>query len=239
MVDLILGIGLSLPIVLSSGIAVVTGVSQGVSEQHKQNADSANTTRMLKFHVDTWIDPTERGGSRVALHSGIVTLHHDKVWVEAKSPDTGWPVDEKHHPFTGFYIAYPDDNRPTTRGLVSTISVDPPVLNWIYIDKDTLELKYSNRSGSIEHHVGSWDWTSEDDDSSITFDEWEGFVAVEEEPGQWALYFDLNDDGLKKHRKGRDIVEVTLNRRVVTGQEVNKWGLKEEGNMGFKATREV
>ncbi|KAK5121356.1 hypothetical protein LTR85_005522 [Meristemomyces frigidus] len=239
MVDFIMGIGLSLPIVMSTGIAAVTGVSQGVSEQHKQNADAANTTRMLKFHIDTCIDPADRKGTAAVLHDGIVTLYDDKLWVEAKSPDTGWPVNDKHHPFTGFYIAYPDDNRPTTRGLVSTITVDPPMLNWTYIDKDTSELKYANRSGSIEHHVGSWDWTSEDNDSSITFDEWEGFMAVEEKPGEWALYFDLNDDGLKKHKKGRKTVEVTLNRRVITGQEVNKWGLKEEGNIGFKSTREV
>lgn len=238
MVDFIMGLGLSLPIVMSTGIAAVTGVSQGVSEQHKQNADAANTTRMLKFHIDVWVDPAERQKG-VNLHGGIVTLHDDQLWIEAKSPDTGWPVNDKHHPFTGFYIAYPDDNRPTTRGLVSTISVDPPMLNWIYIDKDTLELKYANRSGSIEHHVGSWDWTSEDNDSSIVFDEWEGFLAVEEKPGEWALYFDLNDDGLKKHKKGRKTVEITLVRRVITGQEVNKWGLKEEGNIGFKSTREV
>ncbi|KAK5130870.1 hypothetical protein LTR08_001591 [Meristemomyces frigidus] len=238
--DFILGLGLALPIVTSTGVSVTTGVAQGVSEQHKQNADAANTTRMLKFHIDIRVDPSQqaRKGAR-ELHNGIVTVHDDKLWVEAKSPDTGWPVNEKHHPFTGFYIAYPDDNRPVTRGLVSTISVDPPMLNWIYADKDTLEMKYSNKSGSIEHHVGSFDWTSEDNDSSVTFDEWEGFTAVEEKPGQWALYFDMDDNGLKMHHKGRNTMEVSLVRRVITGQEVNKWGLKEQGNIGFKSTREI
>ena len=238
MVDFVLGIGLALPITAATGVSVVTGVAQGVSEQHKQNAE--NATRMLKFHIDVRVEPSQqkrKGANK--LHNGIVTLHDDKLWVEAKSPDTGWPVNEKSHPFTGFYIAYPDDNRPMTRGLVSTISVDPPMLNWMYVDKDTLEMKYSNKSGSIEHHVGDYDWTSEDNDSSITFDDWEGFTAMEEKPGQWALYFDMNDDGLKKHKKGRNTMEVSLVRRVVTGQEVNKWGLKEEGNIGFKKTREI
>ena len=193
MVDFVLGLGLALPIVAATGVSVVTGVAQGVSEQHKQNAE--NATRMLKFHIDIRVEPSyqKRKGAN-KLHNGIVTLHDDKLWVEAKSPDTAWPVYERSHPFTGFYIAYPDDNRPMTRGLVSTISVDPPMLNWMYVDKDTLEMKYSNRSGSIEHHVGSYDWTSEGNDSSITFDDWEGFTAMEEEPGQWALYFDRDDD---------------------------------------------
>ena len=233
--EILMGLGMALPVATTTGISVVTGVAQGVSEQKKQNADSSNQTRMLKFHVDAWDDSKQRN-----LHNYIVTLRNDKVWIEPKSSITRLPDNVAHHPFTGFYLAYPDDNRPYIRGLVSTISVDPPMLNWIYIDKDTLEVKYAGRSGSIEHHVGSFDWTSEDsEDSCITFDDWEGFLAVEEEPGQWALYFDLNDDGLKGVKKGRKAVEVSLVRRVISEQETNKWGLAGEGNIGFKKTREV
>ena len=240
MVDFILGLGLALPLVATTGISVTTGVAQGVSEQKKANADASNQTRMLKFHADVRIDPSVRNGKGGELNDYIVTLTKDKLWLEPKSKITRLPEDVSHHPFTGFYIAYPDDDRPYTRGLVSTISVDPPMLNWIYIDKDTLEVKYASRSGSIAHHVGSFDWTSEDSaDSCITFDEYEGFIAVEESVGQWALYFDLEDDGLKEHKKGRRTVEVSLQRRVISDQETNKWGLAGEGNIGFKKTREV
>lgn len=235
-----MGLGMALPIATTTGVSVVTGVAQGVSEQKKQNADAANQTRMLKFHVDVWVDPKQRKGRGAELNNCIVTLRNDKLWVEPKSPITRLPDNVAHHPFTGFYLAYPDDNRSYTRGLVSTVSVDPPMLNWIYIDKDTLEVKHANRSGSIEHHVGDYDWTSEDsDDSCITFDDWEGFLAVEEEPGQWALYFDLNDDGLKGYKKGRRTVEISLVRRVISDQDTNKWGLSNEGNIGFRKTREV
>lgn len=238
--EYVMGLGLALPIVSATGVSVVTGVAQGVSEQKKQNADASNQVRMLKFHVDVWVDPNARKGRGADLNNNIVTLRNDKVWVEPKSPITRLPEDVAHHPFTGFYLAYPDDNRPYTRGLVSTISVDPPVLNWIYIDKDTHEVKYATRTGSIQHHVGSYDWTSEDSSNScITFDDWEGFVAVEEKSGEWALYFDINDDGLKAQKKGRKTMEVSLQRRVISDQETNKWGLAGEGNIGFKKTREV
>ncbi|KAK5109951.1 hypothetical protein LTR62_006440 [Meristemomyces frigidus] len=238
-IDVILGLGIALPVVGAGGISVVTGVAQGVQEQHKQNADSSNQRRMLKFHLDVNIDASMRKGNSAVLQGAIITVHDDKLWIEAQDPETGWPVEKSHHPFTGFYLAYPDDNRPSTRGVVSTISVDPPMLNWIYVDNTTYELKYANRSGSIEHHVGSFDWTSDDLDSCITFDDFEGFVAVEEQPGKWALYFDMDDDGLKGIGKAKKAVEVSLVRRVITGQEVNKWGLTEEGNMGFRATKEV
>lgn len=238
--DVLFGFAIGLPVVSATGVSVVTGVAQGVSEQKKVNADSSNQTRMMKFHIDVWVDAQWRNNKGSQLHGGIVTVRDGKLWVESKSPITKLPEDVAHHPFTGFYIAYPDDNRSYTRGLVTTISVDPPMLNWVYIDKDTYEAKHASRSGSIEHYVGDYDWTTEEsEDSCITFDDWEGFVAVEETPGEWALYFDKDDDGLKKAKKGKKVVEVHLQRRVITGQEVNKWGLKEEGNIGFKATREV
>ncbi|CZT17336.1 uncharacterized protein RCC_03170 [Ramularia collo-cygni] len=245
MVDAIVGLALSLAIVMPVGISVTTGVAQGVSEQHKQNADASNQTRMLKFHLDVLLDPELRSPKYSALHNSIITLHHDKVWVDVKNPATNLPLEGKDgtpgaHPFTGFYVAYPDDQRSYTRGLVSTISVDPPMLNWIYINKDTYEVKYASRSGSIMHHVGDFDWTTEDnEDSMVIFNKFEGFVAVEEEEGKWALYFDYDDDGFQDKSKGRRTVEVHLQRRVLTGQEVNKWGLKEEGNIGFRSTREV
>ncbi|KAK4626053.1 hypothetical protein CLAFUW4_04303 [Fulvia fulva] len=247
--DIILGLGIALPVVTTTGISVTTGVAQGVQEQHKQNADASNQTRMLKFHLDVWVDAPHRKGPGASLHGGIVTIRDGKVWIEPKNSTTNLPehMAKGSHPFTGFYLAYPDDNRSYTRGIVTTISVDPPMLNWMYIDKDSYECRVASRSGSIMHHVGDYDWTSDDNENSmVTFDELEGFVAVQErEEGDemgWALYFDLDDDGLKGKRKesGKgNVVEVHLQRRVITGQEVNKWGLKEEGNMGFKATEEV
>lgn len=238
--EFVFGLATSLAVVMPTGISVVTGVAQGVAEQKKQNADASNQTRMMKFHVDIWVDAQWRKGKGSELHGGILTVRDGKLWVEAKSSITRLPEIVAHHPFTGFYLAYPDDNRSYTRGLVSTISVDPPMLNWIYVDKDTYEVKHASRSGSIEHHVGDYDWTTEETENScITFDEFEGFVAVEESAGNWALYFDMDDDGLSEKKKGKKAVEVHLQRRVITGQEVNKWGLKEEGNIGFKSTREV
>ncbi|KAJ9628675.1 hypothetical protein H2203_002577 [Taxawa tesnikishii (nom. ined.)] len=245
--DAILGLGLALPIVASTGIATTTA------------------TRMLKFHLDVLCSQPSRRARE--LHGGIVVLRNDKLYIEeqtaSRMPKTR--DGNEQHPFTGFYLSYPDEDRPMTRGLVSTVSRDPPMLNWIYVDKDTMELKYSNRSGSIAHHVGDFDWTTEhptdSNPSCVTFDGWEGFVAVEEtsnppvsrdsslasstsrdrdgQRGEWALYFDMQDDGLKGYKMGRRTLEVSLQRRVISDQEVNKWGIGQQGNMGVKATREV
>lgn len=241
--DLIMGLSIALPVVSTTAIGTVTGVGQGVAEQRRQNEDSSNQTRMMKFHLDVHLDArTSRSKSPAAkLANRIVTLRDDKLWLDPTDHETGQPADETKHPFTGFYVAYPDSDRSYTRGLVSTITRDPPVLNWIYVDKDTLECKYASRTGSIAHHVGSFDWTTEEPvDSAVTLNDWEGFVAIEEPGGKgWALYFDIDDDGLKAVKNGRKSCEVSLMRRLLEKQDLNKWGLKEEGNIGFKATKEV
>lgn len=147
------------------------------------------------------------------------------------------PVDDLSpplHAFAGFYIQYPDDDRfPPERGLVSTISDDPPMLNWIYCDRATYELRYGNRSASIEHIVGAWDWT--EDESCVTLDGFEGFVAVDEsstmsekewektewgkEGLRWAVYFDVDDNGLKNHKGKKSTLEVTFERKLQSEED--------------------
>lgn len=249
-IDVLLGLGLALPVTAGVGIGTVTGVAQGVSQQQKINAENNNEARQIKFHIDIRVETSsgrEKSRGRVQeVDGGIVVLRNDKLYIEPKSATTRQPENVDSHPFTGFYFQYPDEDRAMTRGMVSTITRDPPVLNWIYVDKETFEVKYSNRTGSIAHHVGDFDWTSEEGpDSCVTFDGWEGFVAIEEVPaqkgkkGQWAVYFDKDDDGLQGKKKGRRSVEVTLMRRVIAEQELNKWGVGQQGNIGFKTTREV
>lgn len=94
---------------------------------------------------------------------------------------------------------------------------NPPLLNWIYVDKHTMELKYGNKTASIEHHVGPWDWT--EDETGITFDELESFTAVEDPTTRkWQIYFDVDDDGLTKYvPKGRRMLQISLERNLIPG----------------------
>jgi hypothetical protein len=51
-------------------------------------------------------------------------------------------------------------------------------------------------------------------DKRITFEDWEGFMAVRESQGLWALYFDREDDGLKgKILPELRVLEIVLTRR--------------------------
>lgn len=101
---------------------------------------------------------------------------------------------------------------------MSQVQVDPPLLNWIYVDKETMELRYGNKSKSVEHNVGPWDWT--EDQEGVIFDEMEAFTAVEDAAsGRWQIYFDMDDDGLKQYvPKGRRKFQISLERSIIPGQ---------------------
>lgn len=254
---------------------VAEGVSHQQKLNAESNARQLKFHLRVKRAADSGPDSSSTSTSSRAkstsfdeLHNGIVVLAHDRLWilpqpVSSRNPsststdafqdeanDAGFYEPERphmagQHAFTGFFFAYPDDERPATRGLVSTISRDPPALNWIYVDTDTGQVRYSNRTGSRPHVVGDYDWTAETGPQSrISLQDWEGFVAVREPDGEgglrWALYFDLEDDGLKsRNMAGKKVVEVCLFRRVIGDQEVNKWGLQGVGNMGVKKDIQV
>jgi hypothetical protein len=69
-------------------------------------------------------------GSSVVLRDGCLF---------ASGPNT---KDQGGHHFNGYSLALPSSN---CLGLVSIISKDPPMINWIYIDRETHEVKFGVR----------------------------------------------------------------------------------------------
>ena len=66
------------------------------------------------------------------------------------------------HLFLGYFLLYPDQDwfRPAREGgLVSTVTNEPPRLNWMYVDLDAYEIKYGTRIESGPHLIGPWDCT--------------------------------------------------------------------------------
>ena len=116
--------------------------------------------------------------------------------------------DDAGHPFAGYYLPYPDTSY---EGLVSSITSSAPIMNWIYVDQSTYEVKYGIRKDAQPNITGPFDCTRQD--RRLLLEGWEGFVAVEE-GNEWALYFDRDDNGLKgKIAPDRMVLEVQLCRQ--------------------------
>jgi len=84
------------------------------------------------------------------------------------------------------------------------------------VDRDTYEVKYGVRVDAQPNITGPFDCTRQD--RRLTFESWEGFVAVreegEDENGLWSLYYDRDDDGLRgKLGLGVVVLEIELCRK--------------------------
>lgn len=132
-----------------------------------------------------------------------VVLSGDKLYI-----DTGTEYDVPFgHPFAGYFMPFAETQ---FEGLVSTICDDPPIMNWIYVDRQTYEVKFGTRAWAEPNFKGPFDCTRQD--RRLTLGGWEGFVAVKE-GNFWALYFDLECDRLRsKVAEGTPVLEVELQR---------------------------
>lgn len=81
----------------------------------------------------------------------------------------------------------------------------------MYLDANSLQLKYGAQEDTEHNLVGPFNYTSRE--QHLTFEEWEGFCAVEIESGKWAVFFDVHDDGLVHLPLDARIVEIELERR--------------------------
>lgn len=82
------------------------------------------------------------------------------------------------HKFNGYYFKYPSEQG--YQGMVSTIADDPPMLNWMYVDKHTGAVRYAGRKDTEGHIIGPWGWSEDEQFLVIDDDDWR-FIAVEED----------------------------------------------------------
>jgi hypothetical protein len=113
-------------------------------------------------------------------------------------------------------------------GIVSTIN-EMNMLNWIYIDSSTYEVKYGVRAEADKHITGPMGiLTLQDGEMRLICMQWEGFAVVEEEEDEWALYFDKDNNNLKEKVRGKRITEVELIRDTSEETKARVKGSDEE-----------
>jgi hypothetical protein len=87
------------------------------------------------------------------------------------------------------------------------------MLNWVFVDRETLELRYGNRSAAQDHIVGPWGWT--EDEEKLTIEEKEALVVVQEEDESWQLYYDRFGAWSGLPAEGK-ILDISLRRSLVS-----------------------
>ncbi|KAF4342907.1 hypothetical protein FBEOM_3119 [Fusarium beomiforme] len=200
---------MSLPMLLALTVCpAMLGTQEAIRQSQSKTKREEHRARRCNLVVSC-VKPSIRSRD---INNKLVVLKDSKLYIANEHPlynhDPKNNV-SKGYAFSGYFLPFPDTEY---EGLVTTISDDPPFLNWIYIDKNTYEVKYGVRADTEGHITGPFDCTKQD--RRMTCEGWEGFCAVEELPGIWALYYDRDDDGLKsKVAMGTRVLEVELTRR--------------------------
>ena len=120
------------------------------------------------------------------------------------------------HEVTSYLLPFPNTNY---EGVVTTIDA-MNMLNWIYVRSTDYRVVYGVRAEAERELTGPVGLLrARGDEKRLTFEGWEGFVAVKSSEDEWVtgaegeleLYFDKDDDGLKsKMDKKREVGEVEL-----------------------------
>ncbi|KAL2159515.1 hypothetical protein VTH06DRAFT_2520 [Thermothelomyces fergusii] len=157
-----------------AGIPTTIGVCEALSAQKKQNAAAKEKA---KFHLTATVSLDGRD----PIECWCV-LRDGKLWID----HPGFPM--PGHKFTGYYFTYPSEEKPL--GLVSTIADDPPMLNWIFVDKESRVVRHGGRQDTLGGHtVGPWFWSEDEQWLTLEGDAL-GFVAVQLDGKMWAVAWD-------------------------------------------------
>ncbi|KAK1777435.1 hypothetical protein QBC45DRAFT_487322 [Copromyces sp. CBS 386.78] len=157
-----------------AGIPTTIGVCEALSAQKKAN-NAAKEKAKFQLTAAISLD----GGPPEEC---FCVLRDGRLWID--HPDYPMPG----HKFMGYYFTYPSEEKHL--GMVSTIADDPPMLNWIYCDKDTGMVKHGGRQATIGHTIGPWYWSNDETWLTLEGDTLQ-FVAVQDEETQrWCVYWD-------------------------------------------------
>ncbi|OTA98512.1 hypothetical protein M426DRAFT_76942 [Hypoxylon sp. CI-4A] len=198
---------MSQPLTFLVAFSAVVGTSEAIrqiqSDSRRKEHRSRKNNLIVRCLKSSQYSPILEG-RRVVLSGG-------KLYI-----DTGSDYEQVFgHPFAGYFLPYPDTKYS---GLVSTICDEPPIMNWIYVDRDSYELKFGTRPWAQPNWPGPFDCSRQD--RRLTFGGWEGFYAVKE-GDFWGLYFDVDQDGLKsKVKEDTPVLEIELLRVEMRVQSV-------------------
>lgn len=191
----------SVPMTVTSVLSM-----QSQAENAKEKHDDTSW-KTIKCHMKCRTTARTQEDRKTLFENSYVVLRSGKLYVQLPTYDG-----EPNHPFTGYYLPYPDSEFD---GLVSTISDNPPQLNWIYLDTNssTFQICHGLRAEAQQGVTGPWGARiCPNNEKRFLFAGWEGFIAIEtNELGLWSLNFDKYDNGLQgRIKEGQRAVEVEL-----------------------------
>lgn len=181
----LISLAATVPMLATSTIQL-QDTAQSTTDKAQSNKDEQEDIKTEKCHFQVRATARTAANRAAEVKDMMVFLQNGSLRLRHRS-------EGDLHPFTGYFLPYPDT---AYDGLVTTINREN-MLNWVYVDKSSYALKYGVRADAQPHLTVPMKLIHAGDEDRLTFNKFEGFLAVEEESGNWALRFDKEDNGLQ------------------------------------------
>ncbi|KAJ5216267.1 uncharacterized protein N7498_002674 [Penicillium cinerascens] len=192
-------------VMMATMLPTMIGLNEATQGSRQHEEDRVNNARKSRTHLVATVSLTQgTQGQREQVHNAMVQVGRDGKLYITKQPASTMV------PYNGGFYSHPDFPPSNTSGLVTVSGEETPTLRWVFLDKNTHELRWGGRPDSEGHVCGPFDWSK--DETYVTLDGWEGWLAVRLPDDEthdrtnhelgiddgrevWRLYFDQNDDG--------------------------------------------
>lgn len=176
--------------------------------QQEGEGSSINETKTSKAHLKVVPFARERNDIKNIIKDRRLILKDGMVKLSGQNEAV-----LQYHPVTCYFLPFPNAGYD---GLVTTIDAQN-MLNWVYLESETYQVTYGTRAKAEQHLTGPMGLTlMADGGSKVNMSGWDGFMAVEEENGDWALYFDKDANGLSdKIDASKRVAQIELHRDML------------------------
>lgn len=181
---------------------VVTSTLQLDDLTHNKADQAKAETKTEKGHFGIRVSTRMNAHRKEEMQDMILVVRNGCVYLDNKNA-------KSYHPVTAYHLPFPGQDYD---GLVTTIN-NQNMLNWVFVDVRTSQVRYGDKAEAVKHLTGpTSQGTTKGGEMRLTMFGWEGYVAVKDAIGDWALDFDRDDDGLQRRLGGKndDIVEVEV-----------------------------
>lgn len=189
---------------------IATSTIQLQDQSQRKQEESEVDFKTEKCHLVGRASPRMSPKWREQLRDMRVVLQDGYIFLEPKET-------MRSHPFTGYFLPYPETSYD---GIVTAID-SQNMLNWIFVNKTSYQVQHGVRLEAQLQLTGPMTLVFHESDNEwrVAFEGWEGFVAVKDEQGRWAVYFDKGDNGLAGKIDSKVVVEIELVRSCLESQE--------------------
>ncbi|PIG86957.1 hypothetical protein AARAC_004722 [Aspergillus arachidicola] len=143
---------------MSAMVPTIIGLNEATKGARESEDKRRENEKKSRFHLVAACDiDAESESRRQEVHNASVYLGSDKKLYITKHPTPSMTA------FNGHFFELPDLAQGNLNGLVAISGETPPTLRWVYLDKDTYEMRWGGKQDREGHIGGPFDLTHDGD----------------------------------------------------------------------------